>query len=130
MPAQETSAPDAPLAGEAGQMLALPDVTSFGGSLSVASLTPVVSNVGRLLKGECVNRRIIVTSGCKLKMVMAHFGDKNSAKIQKKVVRGATDFNGTLTANFDGQLVITTFKQSSGTCSMFVDDTFSSGANC
>ena len=92
-------------------------------------MTAHVVNIGRLEKGECVNRRIITNAGCKIKMVMALFGDQNSAKIQKKVVRDTTDFNGTLTAKFDGFLTIATFAQI-GVCAIRADDTFSILGNC
>ena len=42
------------------------------------------------------------------------------------IARGVSDVSKKFTAKFDGFLYITIYKQVTGTCTLFVDDTFAS----
>ena len=69
MQAQESSASEVVLEGEAGQTMALPDISTFGGLFAISSTFPHHQVVGRLAKGNMITRHVIATTGCAIKIV-------------------------------------------------------------
>ena len=122
---QTSQAPALPLAGEAGQTLALPDISTFGGSTLVSATWAGVETLGRLAKGTRVTERILTQAGCKLKVLHVNVEAANGARVQRKVVRGNSDVTISTKANFDGVVVsIVNVQSGTSTCSVFRNRTF------
>ena len=125
--AQTSQAPAWPLAGEAGQTMALADISTFGGSTLVSATWAGVETLGRLAAGTRVTERIRTQTGCQLKVTHIHVEAGNGGRAQKKVARGTRIVNIFTKAKYDGTTIsVVNVQSGTSTCSIFRDRTFAS----
>ena len=125
--AQTSQTPEWPLAGEAGQTMALADISTFGGSTLVSATWAGVETLGRIAAGTRVTERIRTQAECNLKITHVLIGAGNSSRVRKKVARGAGEVTIFTRAAFDGVVVsVVNVQSGSSTCSIFRDRTFAS----
>ncbi len=123
--AQTSQAPALPLAGEAGQTMALSDISTFGGSTLVSVTWAGVETLGRLAAGTRVTERIRTQTGCRLKITHVLVAAGNDGRVLKKVARGTRDVTILTTAAFDGVVIsIVNVQSGISTCSIFRNRTF------
>ena len=90
-------------------------------------MTPHVVNLGRLIAGRRLTRRIISISPttCATKTVFLHQAEQNSSRLKKTIVRrSGFDVSAVFNSTFDGTLIGMIFKQTSGTCIVQVSNTY------
>ena len=125
--AQTSQAPAWPLAGEAGQTMALADISTFGGSTLVSATWAGVETLGRLAAGTRVTERIRTQTGCQLKVTHINAEAGNGGRVQKKVVRGTGTVTIFTKAKFDGVVIsVVNVQSGTSTCSIFRNRTFAS----
>ena len=123
--ARTAQAPALPLAGEAGQTMALTDISTFGGSTLVSATWAGVETLGRIAAGTRVTERIRTQTACQLKITHVLVAAGSSGRVRKKVARGTGDVTIFTRAAFDGVVVsVVNVQSGTKTCSIFRDRTF------